>query len=59
MTKNFDEIYVVVKNNYCLFNNCIYDKDTAESIKDIAIDIGNPEAEVITLERCMEEGYLW
>lgn len=59
MTKSFDEIYVVAKNDYCLFNNCVYDKDTAESVKAIAIESGNPEAEVITLERCMEANYLW
>lgn len=32
MNKNFNEIYVVTKNDYTLFNNCVYDKKTAESM---------------------------
>lgn len=59
MTKNFHEIYVVTKNDYALFTNCVYDKKTAESVKAVAIDSGYPESEVITLEKCMEANYLW
>lgn len=59
MTKHFDEIYVVTKNDYALFNNCVYDKKTAESVHAVALDSGYPESEVITLEKCMVANYLW
>lgn len=59
MNKNFDEIYVVAINDYSLFNKCVYDKRTAESVKAIAIEMGHPESKVITLEECMEANYLF
>lgn len=59
MNKNFNEIYVVTKNDYALFNNCVYDKKTAESVQAVAIDSGYSESEVITLEKCMEANYLF
>jgi hypothetical protein len=59
MTKKFNEIYVVAKNDYTLFNDCVYDKATAESVCAIAKESGHDGAEVITLEKCIESNYLF
>lgn len=59
MTKKFEDVYVVAKDDCTLYNDCIYDFKTAESVCAIAKDSGYFRAEVITLRYSIENGYLF
>ena len=57
MTKKLTDLYVVAKDNDLLFNDCVYDFQTAESVCAIAQEQGYANAEVITLSFAMRGMY--
>lgn len=59
MTHKFNKLYVVAKDDCSLFNDCVYDFKTAESVCAIAKDQGYIDAEVITLSFAIRNSYLF
>lgn len=57
MMKKLTDLYVVAKNDDLLFNDCVYDFNTAESVCAIAKDQGYVGAKVITLAFAMRRMY--
>jgi hypothetical protein len=57
MTKTITELYVIAINTSSVWNDCVYDFKTAQSVCGIAKDSGYVHAEVITLAYAIKNGY--
>jgi len=57
MTKKLTELYVIVVNTSTVWNDCVYDFKTAQSVLSIAKDSGYINSEVVTIAYAIKNGY--
>lgn len=57
MKKKLTDLYVVAKDEDLLFDDCVYDFETAKEVCAIAKKQGYSNAEVITLAYAIREMY--